>query len=82
MDHRAQLGGFGNAERQDVLRMGMHHRHHVGPHFVDAGMDEALEIERALLLAHRLAGEIELDDIGGLETRTMSAAAGSDDCSP
>ena len=35
----------------------------VGPRFVDGGMNEPLEIERALLVAHRLAVEPELDDI-------------------
>ena len=56
-----------DAERQDVLGMRMHHRHDVRPRFEDAGMDEALEIERALLVAHRLAVEVELDDVVALD---------------
>ena len=35
----------------------------VRPRLVDRRMDEALEIERALLVPHRLAVEAELDDV-------------------
>ena len=40
----------GQAEGQDVLGMGMHHRHHIGARFENAAMDEAFEIGRALFL--------------------------------
>ena len=43
--------------------MGMNDGVDVGPRFVDGGMNEPLEIERALLVAHRLAVQPELDDI-------------------
>ena len=38
----------------------------VRPRLEDGGVDEALEIERARLVAHRLAVEAELDDVVAL----------------
>ena len=45
----------------------MHDRMDVRPRFVDGGMDETLKIQRALLVAHRLAVEPEFDDIVTLD---------------
>jgi ABC-type phosphonate transport system ATPase subunit len=47
--------------------MRMHDRMDIRPRFVDGGMDEALKIQRALLVAHRLAIEPEFDDIVTLD---------------
>ena len=63
MDHRAQRRRLRDAERQDVLSMGVNDSMDVGPRLVDRGMNEALEVERTLLVAHRLAVEAQLDDV-------------------
>ena len=54
---------LGDAERQDVLGVRMHHGVDVRPRLVDRAVDEALEIGRARV-AHRRAVEPELDDVG------------------
>jgi hypothetical protein len=53
----------GDRKRQHLLRVGVHHCLHVRTRLVDAAMNEPLVIERAAVVAHRGAIEIELDDI-------------------
>ena len=67
MDHRTKRRRLRDAERQNVLGMGVNHRVDVRPRLVDGGMDEALEIERALVVAHRLPVEPQLDDVVALD---------------
>ncbi len=55
-------GFVDQAERQRVLGVGMHHRHHVGPRLEDRRMDEAFQIRLALVV-DRLALLIELDQV-------------------
>src|SRR5712671_6078347 len=57
MDHRPQRRRLRDAERKNVLGMGMNDRVDVRPRLIDRGMDEPLEIERTLLVAHRLPVE-------------------------
>ncbi len=61
MDHRPQRR-IDQAERQCVLGMGMHDRHHVGPRLEYRRVDEALEIGLTFVF-DRLALLIELDQI-------------------
>ncbi len=67
MDHRPQRCGIGDPEGQGVLGMRVHHRHHIGARFEDRGVNKALEIEGGALIAHRLAVEVELDDVLGTD---------------
>ncbi len=65
MDHRPQLGFPGDAERQRVLGMRVHDGHDIRPRREDRGVNKAFEIELLAVVAHRLAVEVELDDIRG-----------------
>ena len=67
VDHRAQRRRLGDAERECVLGVRMHDGLDVGPRLEDRGVDEALEVERTRLVAHRLAVEPELDDVVALD---------------
>ena len=56
-----------DAERQRILGVGMHDGMDIGPRLEDRRVDEALEIERAALVAHRPAVEPEFDDVVRLD---------------
>ncbi len=43
--------------------MRMHHRHYIRPRFQNTGVNETLEIERTLFVAHRLTVHAEFDDV-------------------
>ena len=44
----------------------MHNGVNIAACFVNRGMDEALEVESALIVAHRVSFEIQLDDVVAL----------------
>src|SRR5262249_1215539 len=58
---------LGHGERQHRLGMGVDDGHHVWPRLVDRAVDEALQIERPLLLPSWQPVESELDDGGALD---------------
>jgi hypothetical protein len=58
---------FADAERQRLLGMAVHHAVDVGSRFVEAAMDEALEIGWTTIVAHDFAIERELHDVALLD---------------
>src|SRR6516165_5137227 len=63
MNDRPQLCLLGDAERQGVLGMGMDDGHDVRPCRENRPVDEALEVKAAVLVAHRLTVQVELDNV-------------------
>ena len=47
----------------------MNHRHHVRPRLVNFAMNEAFQKHRSTTVAHGVAIEIELHDVGGGDQR-------------
>src|SRR5262249_8253206 len=54
-------------ESENVSGVGVDDRMDVGPRFVDGGVNESLEIERALFVTHRLSVEAQFDDVVALD---------------
>src|SRR5262245_59293814 len=55
----------------------MAHRHHIGPRLVNAAMNEALRVDRAIRVVEPVAVEVELDDVL-LGDQTGAARAGQE----
>src|SRR5256885_11504151 len=66
MDHRAKRRR-GDAERQHVLGVRVHHGLHVRTRLVGRRMDEALEVGLARIAAGGVALEVELHEVAALD---------------
>src|SRR6266403_1482451 len=60
------LGRIGDAQRQGVLGMRVHHRRDIGPSLEDRGVNEPLQVERTLPAPHPPAVTLEFADIFGV----------------
>src|SRR5215510_14221484 len=67
----------GDGERHDRMRVAMAYRHHIGPRLVNAAMNEALRIDRAIRVVEPVAVEVKLDDVL-LGDQTGAARAGQE----
>src|SRR5579864_5170556 len=63
MKNGSQTRVLADAEGDDLVRMIVNHRMHVGPRLIDSAMDRALDIDRSAALVDRIAIEIEFDEV-------------------